>query len=192
MGKNENKQAPKNMRSTVSRMAANSREVLVSVTDDPLQGIMAGIIVAAVIFLLVLGGLSIWPYIIANAALGGVFAMDSVFDKLALVGLISGTAGVIVAVYLCWFYEWDDIKKVSLIKIWLSIHAIIMLVNYVSMPMLGVELISGENTDVWTGILSLLVHGLLGIVMAVVPGLLISLAGYFVNRTWFITHKHLL
>ncbi len=168
------------------------KDVVISIVNDPIQSIMAGIIGSILMILLVLGSICIWPYFFSRAFVEGQFIASSPFGKMLIASGIAAGVGVAATVYLCWFFEWKKEDKFSLLRIWLIIYVVEMVVNFTLMPVLGVNMLAASGTDIWIHILNLLFHGMLGVMMALVPSFLSAVLGYLVNVIWYLTHRHLL
>ena len=167
-------------------------EAIISFAEDPIQVIMGSIILAAIVILFILGGICIWPFMFSRACEGGSFAAGSVFGKMIILGGISGAIGAAVSVYLSWFFEWEDQRRLSFFKIWLIVYTVEMLASLLLMPVMGVDMLQVAQPDGWTNILGMLVHGVMGMLISTVPSFAASFLGFCANRLWFLTHSHLL
>ena len=177
---------------TRSRRSYRPRDIIISIWDDPIQTITATVILVLFALLFVLGSICVWPYFLSKAFAEGVFDMSSPFAKMILVGGISGIVGLLISIYLCWFFEWKQEEEFSLVRIWMIIYIVEVVVNFILMPVFGVNMLAVTNPDGWTSILNLLFHSMLGIMMAFVPSFLVALLGYCANLIWYLTHRHLL
>ena len=167
-------------------------DVLISIAQDPIQCVTAALIFGIVAVMLILGSICVWPYFVSKAFAGGSFDAASPFGKMLVLGGISAGLGLVVAVYLCWFFEWKSAEEFSLRRIWMIIFMAEIVSNFILIPIFGVNLLAVSDPDAWVSILSLLVHGILGIMTALVPSFFAALLGYCANGIWYLTHRHLL
>lgn len=168
------------------------REIIISIANNPDQGVVMVLLLAVFLVVFALGGICIWPYFVSKAFADGALDMQSVFGKAVVIGGISCVIGLLLSIYFSWFYEWDEERRFSFPRVFLIVYAVLMLLNWVLMIIFRMDILGSLKSDAWTGILSVLCHGILGMLMALLPSFLAAIAGYAANLLWYITHKHLL
>lgn len=168
------------------------RDIIISIANNPVQSVMFTVIMTILGIVVVLGGICIWPYLFGEAFAGGGLDLATSFGKFVLLGGISGLLGLAVSIYFCWFYEWDEGLMFSFCRIWVIVYMVEIVANWMLMPILGIDMLAVASADVWSGILSVLLHGILGMLLAVSPSFIATLIGYLINVLWYVTHKHLL
>lgn len=175
-----------------ARSYTRPREVIVSIANNPNQGVAMILLLAAFSVVFVLGGICIWPYFISKAFAEGSLDMQSVFGKAVVIGGISCVIGLLISAYFSWFYEWDEERRFSFPRVFLIVYSVLIFANWLLMIIFHMDILGSLSNDAWTGILSVLCHGILGMLMALLPSLLAAIAGYTANLLWYLTHKHML
>jgi len=162
--------------------------LVISIAEDPGRA-AAFILLIAIFFLMLLaGGICIWPYLFSCMQQAGGFDSASSIGKLVISSGISGLAGLLFSLYLCWFHEWRDTNDFSFAKIFMLVYMAEVCLSFILIPVMKVDMLGIVDPNGWTQVLGFLFHGMLGALVTMLPSLAAALIGYLLNRLWFLTH----
>lgn len=165
------------------------RSWIITIMDDPIQGLMVMIVLMILVGAMAIGGVCIWPYFFTSAFSEGSFNAGSSFGKMIISGAVAGGLGLLAAFYLCWIREWQDARNFCLLRIFMIIYVIEMVACFIMIPVMGVDMLEASASGGWINVLRLLFHGMLGMLVPIVPSLLAALLGYAANEIWHAVNR---